>query len=345
VNTRVLLTGAGGFAGSHALEHLLVKTDWPIVATDSFRHKGKTDRINEILEAHPGERSRVTIITHDLTAPFSAQMAHRIGRIDYIISYASDSHVNRSIIEPVSFIQNNVALILSVLEYAREAQPLSVIIISTDEVYGPELDGVPYAEWSPVLPSNPYSASKAAQEAIAISYWRTFAVPVIIVNCMNMIGERQDVEKFVPKVIKACQRGEEIVIHGRHGEVGTRHYLHARNLADGVLFLLNGSSPAMHHDHVPSYDVQSADRPDRYNIASADKVDNLSLAKSIAEIVGLPLKWRMEDFGTSRPGHDAHYGLDSAKIAALGWTPPIPFTASLEKTVQWTLAHPVWLEP
>lgn len=333
---RCLITGAGGFAGAHALEHLLKTTDWDVVCTDSFRHKGKTDRITEVLDAHPGGRHRVTVITHDLTAPFSAQTARRIGEVDYVLAYASESHVDRSITDPVPFVMNNVAVALNTLEYAREAEPAAVVLVSTDEVYGPVTDGVPYPEWSPVVPSNPYSGSKAAAEAVAISYWRTYGVPVVIVNCMNVIGERQDPEKFVPKVLRACLRGEEVPVHGVPGNIGTRHYLHARNLADGIAFLLARGAPAMF--------ARGASRPDRYNIASADRVDNLTLAEMIAAAAGTPLRYRLEDFHSTRPGHDPHYGLDPGKITALGWKPPVPFAESLERTVRWTLAHEEWLE-
>lgn len=342
--TRIFLSGAGGFVGHHFLEHFLVNTDWEIVVTDSFRHKGKTDRLVQVLDANPGSRERVTVVTHDLTTPFSSQLQARIGRVNHILAIASESHVDRSIENPVPFVENNVSVALQTLEFARKAQPQSFTLISTDEVYGPTLDGTPFKEWSPVIPSNPYAASKAAQEAIATSYWRTYAVPVQIVNCMNMIGERQEVEKFIPRVIRAVDRGEEIIIHGKPGNIGTRHYLHARNLADGVLFLLKRQTPAPYHDYAPSYDVRSADVPDRYNIASPDKIDNLSLAQMIAEYMGKELKWRFADFRTSRPGHDAHYGLNPDKILSMGWKPPVDFRASLEKTITWSLNNPEWLE-
>ena len=333
MTARVLLTGAGGLAGHHCLEHLLVNTDWEIVCTDSFRHKGKTDRIAGVLDAHPGERHRVSVLTHDLTAPFSPQMGRRTGRIDYLLAYASESHVDRSITDPVPFVVNNVQVALNTLEYARAAKPAAVVLVSTDEVYGPYEDA-PFHEWAPVIPSNPYSASKAAQEAIAVSYWRTYDVPVIIANSMNVIGERQDPEKFIPKVIRACLAGEEVVIHGSSGNIGTRHYMHARNLADAILFLL-AKLPPQHSGDVA--------RPDRYNIAPPDRIGNLDLAQMIAGICGKPLRWRLDN-GTHRPGHDLHYGLNSAKIRSYGWEPPVPFAESLEKTVRWTLAHKEWLE-
>lgn len=354
----VLCSGAGGFVGHHFLEHVLSKTNWDVIATDSFRHKGRTDRISQVLDSAPRTRvngplnwrKRTRVLTHDLCAPFSPQQIRNLQNtgVDYIAAFASESHVERSIHDPVPFIRNNIEITFTTLELARKLRPKAIIWVSTDEVYGPvevnNLKGHP--EWDPILPSNPYSASKAAQEAIAISYWRTYGLPVILVNCMNMIGERQDLEKFIPMVISKVHKGEEVTIHGTEGNIGTRHYLHARNLADAMCFLFQrAKTPSLFHSHVPSFDVPSADMPDRYNIASPDRIDNLTLAKMIAEDVGKPLHYRLEDFHSTRPGHDPHYGLDPAKLTAEGWTMPVPFRESLRKTVKWTLKNPEWLLP
>jgi len=355
--TRLLLTGASGFAGHHFLEHTLATTDWDVVATGSFRHRGTSDRIAQVLQgrtvpgrAVPGRLSwldRTDVLTHDLTAPFSPQALHRIagrGGLDYLVAMASMSHVDTSITDPVAFCENNLAVILNTLEAARQLQPRAVVVISTDEVYGPVVPGHDHREWATPLPSNPYAASKAAQEAVSISYWRTYGVPVIISNAMNLIGERQHPEKFVPKVLADVLAGRETVIHGSPGAIGSRHYLHARNMADAVLFLLRGDRPAVFPAHaVPGRPAAQALRPDRYNIASADRIDNLTLARMIAQYAGRPLLYRLEDFHGQRPGHDPHYGLDPGKITALGWKPPVPFAASLERTVRWTAAHPEWL--
>jgi len=340
--TKVLLTGAGGFVAHHVLEHILSTTDWDVVATDSFRHKGKTDRIWEVLEGHDDWRQRTTVITHDLTAPFSEQMINRIGYVDYILAVASESHVDRSIDEPVPFIKNNVDIALNTLELARTVKPKVLQFVSTDEVYGPVTadDDHGHPEWAPILPSNPYAGSKAAQEAIAISYWRTYGVPLQIVNCMNMIGERQDTEKYVPSTIRKVYRGEKVTIHGTPGHIGTRHYLHTRNLADAMLFLLKNKTPAKFGEN--SYDGAIL-RPDRFNIASPAKIDNLELAQMIAAEIGRPLDYELVDFHRTRPGHDPHYGLDSGALAELSWEMPVPFEESLRRTVKWTLENPAWL--
>lgn len=343
--TRVLLTGGGGFIGHHFLEHILATTDWNIVVTDSFQHRGKTDRISQVLEANPGWWQRVDILTHDLSVPFSKQMISTIRAagtrfIDYIVAMASESHVDRSIEDPVPFVRNNVDVILNTLELARKLRPRTVLVISTDEVYGPceplhsrpEVHG--HQEWAPILPSNPYAASKAAQEAIAIAYWRTYGTPVILTNTMNVVGQRQDPEKFLPMLIKRISSGQPVTVHGTPDNIGTRHYLHARNAASAWLYLLE-------HTDIARFPADS--RPSRWNIAGPEPISNLDLAQRVATIIGRPLEYELVDFHSARPGHDAHYGLDGAKLAAAGWKPPVDFAESLEHTVRWTLAHPEWL--
>lgn len=332
---RCWLSGAGGFIGHHMLEHLLVNTDWHIIATDSFRHKGKTDRIVQVLDANPGWQGRVDIITHDLTVPFSEQAVHRIGDVDYMIAMASESSVDRSITSPVPFIRNNVDVILSTLELARQVNPRTLLLVSTDEVYGPvHRDQEPHPEWDAFVPSNPYSASKVAQEAIAVSYWRTYGTPVIITNLMNVYGERQDAEKYLPLVIRSVVNGETLKIHGTPGNIGSRHYIHARNASSAWLFLLENTVPSMFPD---------AERPDRYNIGGSVPTSNLDLAQGVADILGKPLRYALTDFHSARPGHDPHYGLEMGKIAALGWKAPVEFRESLERMVRWTVKHPEWL--
>jgi dTDP-glucose 4,6-dehydratase len=331
---KVLLTGAGGFIGHHALEHILSRTDWRVEATDSFRHKGRADRIAQVLDGHEDWRARVRVTTHDLAAPFSNGQAAGFGRVEYLIAMASESHVDRSLADPVPFVRNNTDVILHTLELARQVDALHVIVISTDEVYGPVQPGHAHLEWAPIIPSNPYSASKAAQEACAVAWWRAYGVPVTIVNCMNLFGERQSPEKYLPMLIAKISHGETVTVHGTSENIGSRHYLHARNLADALVFLATENPTPF----------PFADRPDRYNIASPDPVSNLHLAQAVAEIIGKPLRYELVDFHSARPGHDPHYGLDPSKLAAAGWKPPVGFAESLERTVRWTLNHPEWLK-
>jgi len=331
---RVLITGAAGFLGAHIVEHLLVNTDWDIVCLDSFHHKGVAERIADSTY-YQANKDRVSVVTHDLTAPLSRMAMTKIGRVDYIINAASQSHVDRSIDDPVPFAQNNMNLMLNMLQYARLAHPSVFIQISTDEVYGPAPDGTKHKEWASILPSNPYSGSKAAQEAMCIAYWRTYGVPVVITNTMNLIGERQDPEKFVPMVMKKVLAGEEMVIHGTPDNIGSRFYIHCRNQADGLLFILKNLKPAKYPD---------TDRPDRYNIVGEKEMNNLEMAELIAKLLDKPLKYRFEDFHKTRPGHDRRYALDGKKLADLGWQPPIDLETSLKRTVDWTLENREWLD-
>jgi dTDP-glucose 4,6-dehydratase len=260
----------------------------------------------------------------------------RIGPVDYIWNLASESHVDRSITDPRPFIENNVRLAITMLEYARLARPEVFIQVSTDEVYGPAPEGVDFPEWSPIVPSNPYSASKAAQEAIAISYWRTYSVPLIITNTMNLIGERQDTEKFIPSTIAKVHADKIVTVHGNEQEIGSRFYIHARNHADALLFLTNAVKPAL-------FDRDTVDKPDRFNVRGEREVNNLEMAEMIADILGKKLKYQFLDFHRERPGHDPRYALDDKKLRDLGWTPPLPLFESLERTVSWTLRNPEWL--
>lgn len=345
---RILLTGAGGFVGSHALRHLLAETDATIVCPVTFEHKGLSDRIRLAMDDMPQAAHRVKVVRCDLTAPISVVTDHEFGPIDVVINFASESHVDRSITHPAPFVLNNVALMCNLLDWARSrADRLEAFVqISTDEVYGPAAPGYAHREWHDLpLPSNPYSASKAAQESIAFSYWRTYDVPLILTNTMNIIGETQDAEKFVPLVLKKVLAGEPIWIHAdTDGTPGSRFYLHARNQADGVLFALNsvlaGATPS--RDETLRYS-DGGSRPPRFHVVGEREIDNLTLAEMIAGVVGKPLVYEKTAFHESRPGHDLRYALDGTRMAQMGWAPPVPLDESLRRTVEWTLAHPEWL--
>ena len=334
---KCLITGLAGSIGIHVFAHIMHNTNWEVVGICSFRHKGLVDRIVEITEDHPEWLKRLNMITHDLSAPISSLTREKIGKIDYIINLASLSDVEASIQQPTEFIQNNVALMVNMLEYAREAKPEVFIQFSTDEVYGPtqnKTDG--YKEWSPQVPSNPYAASKACQEMISVAYWRTFNVPVVITNTMNNFGEMQQPFKFPVMIQKAIEAGEEITIHGNeNGDIGSRSYIHSRNAADALLFIFK--QPL--YLHQPA----QADKPDRYNIVGDKQLDNLELAQIIARLMGKELKYKLVNFHKTRMGHDPHYGLDDSKLKEMGWRSPVSFEDSLKSTIEWQQNHPNWI--
>ncbi len=335
---RCLITGIGGSIGHHVFAHVMRETAWDVIGIDSFRHKGITDRVTDVLQEGPwGSEKRLTMITHDLTAPISPLMSNRIGPVDYIINLASLSDVFDSLQNPVPFVRQNVDVALTMLEYAREVKPLAFLQVSTDEVYGPTDGDSDHKEWEPIVPSSPYSASKAAQEAIAISYWRAYNVPLIIVNLMNNFGERQSANKFPVIVQKKVSAGEPVTIHGTPKTQGSRSYIHSTNSADAFLFLLQNTLP---HLHAPG----TMDKPDRYNIPGDKQLTNEGLARFIATELNAPFVVEYEDFHATRPGHDRHYGLDGTKLCALGWESPRTFEESMRDTVRWQKEHPEWLK-
>lgn len=339
MSKRVLLTGVGGSIGIHTLSQIMKHTDWHLVGIDSFSHKGLCDRVAWHIKNHPEDEPRIDIITHDLSAPFSELTKKKIGKIDYIISMASLSDVEASIVEPVPFFKNNVDLVLNLLEYAREVKPEVFIQISTDEVYGPTArknDG--YKEWDAQVPSNPYAASKAAQEMACIAWWRAYNIPLIITNTMNNFAEMQSASKYPVMIQKWLANKETITIHHIKGEIGSRSYIHSQNFANALIYLINNTKP---HLHTPG----AVDRPDRYHIAGDKQIDNKELVELIAESMGVEkFDYELVDVHSTRPGHDPHYGLNDDKIRELGWTPPVSFEESLTNTIKWQQAHEEWIK-
>ena len=343
---KVLLTGAGVFVGHHTLSHLLKTTDWDFVVTDSFKHFGISARLRAVFEELPGERNRVKVVTHDLITPIDPVTSQEFGNIEVIINMASDSHVDRSIENPRPFVENNIAIALTMFDYARTLNNLKCFIqISTDEVYGPAPSGTFHKEWEPLVPSNPYSASKMGQEAIANAYWRSYNLPLVITNTMNIIGERQDVEKFVPKTINKLMSGEKMTVHSRvdHGVIispGSRFYLHARNQADALRHLIE------HFYKTPHRYYDGLSKPERFNVRGEVEIANDEMVKMIAEFLGVDKNNAVQYVNVegTRPGHDLRYALDGSKLEDLGWKPPVPFEESLKRVVDWTVKNPIWLK-
>lgn len=335
MNKKIILTGANGFVGHHVLEHFLKNTDWEIYCLDKLSYASSGhDRIRDI---RAFDDSRVHIFTTDLCMPFPEGLVHELGDISYIFHLAADSHVDNSIADPVPFVQNNVNSTLHLLEYARGLKSLEKFVyFSTDEVYGSAPEGVNYKEGDRFNCGNPYSASKGAAECICQSYANTYKLPIIITNTMNVIGERQHPEKFFPMVIRKVLAGESVTIHSNadRTKAGSRYYVHARNVADGLLYIINNLNATL-DNYIASMG--------RYNLVGEREIDNLELAQAIAAVVGKPLKYEMVDFHSSRPGHDLRYALDGSKMFQIGWRHPMSFDESLRKTIEWTLANERWL--
>lgn len=338
----VLLTGAGGSIACHVIAHFMENTDWKMVLVDSFRndHKGCFDRITTVCADHKDWLPRLKIVRHDLCSQFSSRQIKDIGQVNYILNLASRSDVHNSIEDPIPFVRNNVELMLTMLEYARAIQPEVFLQFSSDEAYGSaRRSSKGHREWDAILPSNPYSSSKAMQEALGISWWRSFGVPLILVNSMNHFGQMQSPSKFPVIVQRKIHRDEVIKIHAsKDGEIGSRYYLHSRSGADALAFILRNVPPVLHQPG-------EIDRPVRLNIVGDRQVTNLELVNLIADIMAKTPKWELAHFHDDNPGHDLHYGLNGEALAQLGWKSPVSFEESLRRTVEWQQQHPEWLEP
>lgn len=338
---RILVTGGAGFVGHHFIEEVLKTTNWDVIVLDSLNYAGNLNRITDISCFDP---SRVKFIWHDLAAALSETTHKLIGELDYCVHFAAESHVDRSLEDSIPFVMSNVVGTANLLEYFKRHQPrCKTIIFSTDEVFGPAEPGVYFKEDDRFKPSNPYAASKAGEEMIAFSFAHAFGMPISICRSMNIIGERQHPEKFVPKTIKAILSGDPITLHGRsRDDLSSRCWIHARNVGDGLLFLLD-----------------KAEREGLYHIVGEEKTV-LDMANWIAEAVQ---EWQFQkggarfaglkglsdaqikfvDYHTARPGHDKRYALSGEKMAKMGWMPPVDLERSLKKTVRWTLENQKWL--
>lgn len=324
----VLVTGGAGFIGSHVIERILTETDWRVVSLDRLDTSGTLLRLPQ-LPCWATEQRRVKLLWHDLKAPISEIVASHLGKVDVILHLAASSHVDRSIQDPVSFVLDNVLGTAHILEYARDCLHLKAFVyFGTDEVFGPADGDVAYREWDRYRSGNPYSATKAGAEELVVAYNNTYRLPTIITHCMNVFGERQHREKFIPLVIRSILHDNEVLIHADAKKItpGSRFYIHASNVAAAVFFLLaNG--------HFGQ----------KYNIVGEGEYNNLALAEKIANIMGKPLRYQLVDFHSSRPGHDLRYALDGEKMERMGWRLPVSFDESLKKTVQWYLEHQEWL--
>lgn len=335
MSKRALITGAAGFIGSHFLRYMLEKhPEWHFVVLDRLTYAGSLNRIKDVVEGSP----RVKFVCHDVRAYPSPYVHAEIGIVDYVFHLAAETHVDRSTRDPEIFVQTNVVGTYNMLEYCRREQSdlAMFFLVSTDEVYGAAPHGVDHTEDFPHRPSNVYSATKAAAEDLAYAYNHSMGVPVIVTNTMNNIGATQDAEKFVPKILRALMRGEPIEIHGSHDNPGSRKYLHARDHAAAINFL-----------------ISFGQRGQRYNVVGAEEITNKAMFDLVAACylsecgrrrigASVPI-WKYVDFHSARPGHDLRYSLDGAKLAALGWAPQIDIGLTIKQLVSWTMEHPEWL--
>jgi dTDP-glucose 4,6-dehydratase len=325
---RALVTGGAGFIGHHLIDALLSRTNWEIVTLDRFDISGTPHRLAEILQDRD-DRERLRVVWHDLKAPISDSVSARVGEVDYVFHLAAASHVDRSIAEPSLFVLDNVLGTTHLLEWAVKLPALKhFFYFSTDEVFGPANAGQQFREWDRYHCGNPYAATKAGAEEMCLAFQNTFKLPVSIIHCMNVYGIRQHHEKYIPSCVRKILNGEEVMVHSSPRMVpGSRFYMHARSVADALLFLL-----------------PRAQVGEKYNFVGPLEVDNLTLALTVADALGKPLRYRLVDFHSSRPGHDLRYALDGTVMRELGFMDPHPDTLhEIRKVAIWTAEHPQWL--
>jgi dTDP-glucose 4,6-dehydratase len=329
MKTRILITGICGFIGHHIAEHFLINTDWEIVGLDRLSYA--SNGFNRLRDAIGHPHDRIMLFSADFTQSLPCGLMKEIGEVDYILHLGAETHVDNSITNPEPFVFANVIGTMRMLDYARYLPNLKKFIyFSTDEVFGPAYNGTSYKEWDRYNSTNPYSASKAGGEELCLAYSNTYKIPLIITHTMNAFGERQHPEKFIPMIINKVVKGETASIHSdaTKTKAGSRFYIHCRNIASAILFLINNAKEVR----------------DKYNIVGEKEVNNLEMAKFIAKVLDKELKYEMVDFHSSRPGHDLRYALDGTKLKELGWSIPKDFEHSLEKTIKWYIDNPKWME-
>lgn len=335
----ILVTGGAGFIAHHFIDEILRTTDWNVVTLDRLDYSGNLNRLHEVVSQYPAQtQKRVRIVHHDLKAEINPQIANTIGKVNFIVHMAAGSHVDRSIEFPLEFVMDNVVGTTNVLNYARLCDSLEKFVyFSTDEVFGPAPDGVRYSENDRYNSTNPYSASKAGGEEMAVAFENTYGLPVIITHTMNVFGERQHPEKYIPMCIKRVRDGETIIVHSnaQKTKAGSRHYIHAQDVADAMMFLLSADTSGLDIDY-------GGAKCQKFNVVGETELDNLALAQFIADIQGEPLHYEMVDFHSQRPGHDLRYALSGSKLAQMGWIPQ-PIEQRLEQVVKWTLENQRWL--
>lgn len=313
----VLVTGGAGFIGSHFTEYLIQQyLDYEVRVLDALTYAGRRENLAAV-DTHP----RFTFIHGDVRDRSSVQQAMQ--GVHYVVHFAAETHVDRSILSPDAFITTDVYGTFIMLETARQVGVERFVHVSTDEVYGSAEQGA-FTEQSPLQPSSPYAASKAGADLLAQAYHRTYGVPVLIVRPSNTFGPRQYPEKLIPFFTLRALHDEPLPLYGDGQQ--RRDWLYV-------------------HDHVRAIDVvlHKGQVGEAYNIAGGNERTNIEVSRLILHTLGKPES--LIQFVEDRPGHDRRYALDDSKLRALGWQPQADFEIALRQTVLWYAQHREWWQP
>lgn len=314
---RILVTGGAGFIGSnyvrYVLSHELADS---VRILDKLTYSGNAATLADLVED-----PRVEFFEGDIRDPQTVEQSIR--GCEAVLNFAAETHVDRSLLEPDSFIQTNVQGAWVLLEAVRRQGDVRFVQVSTDEVYGAVLEGES-VESDPLYPRNPYSASKAGAEMMVMAYVETHGVDAVITRGSNTYGPYQYPEKFIPLMITNVLEGSSIPVYGDGLQV--RHWIHAEDHCSGIDRVMRcGSNGAV------------------YNIGSDDERTNLSVARQVVRL--LDASDNLITHVTDRPGHDRRYALSSARLQALGWEPRWTFEEGLAETVRWYQKRIDWWEP
>ena len=315
---KVLVTGGAGFIGSNFVRHAIAAhDDWHVTTLDKLTYAGRLENLQDVIE-HP----RHTFVRGDVADP--AVAAPLVKASEIVVHFAAETHVDRSLLSAGVFITTDVFGTFVLLEAAREAPALRRFVqISTDEVYGSVADGSS-RETDELRPRNPYSASKAAADRLAYSYWATYNVPVVITRASNNYGPFHFPEKVIPLFITNAIDNIPVPLYG--DGLQERDWLHVSDHCRAVDLLIDAGASG-----------------EVYNVGGGNHIRNIDLTKRILELVGKPES--LIQPVTDRPGHDRRYSLDTSKLQKLGWRPAVSFDAGLRETVAWYRANEGWWRP
>ena len=309
----VLVTGGAGFIGSHLVDALLARPATRVTVLDRLSAGGS--RLN--LEQHGTDR-RLAFVLGD--ANDAALVRDLVEATDAVVHAAAEAHVDRSIEDPRAFFRSNLLGTHTVLEAVR-ATGRRMLMISTDEVYGPGEPGGVFAEDHALRPRSPYAASKAAADLLCQAYVATYGADVTLVRGTNAYGPRQ-IERVVPTYAVCALEGRPVPVYGAGAQ--RREFLHVRDWVQGALAVLERGETGV-----------------VYNIGAGHELENIELARRICELAGADPS--LITFVPDRPGHDFRYGVSSERLLALGWRPEVTFDEGLAATVAWYRDHLGWL--
>jgi dTDP-glucose 4,6-dehydratase len=317
---KVLVTGGSGFIGSNLVRFLLgERPGWRVVNLDKLTYAGNAENLAD-LEGNP----RYRFVLGDVCdGPLVGDLL-RGERIEAVMHLAAESHVDRSILAPAVFIETNVRGTQVLLEAAREAGVKRFLHVSTDEVYGSLGSTGLFSEETPLDPSSPYSASKAASDLLALAYARTFRLPVVVTRCSNNYGPYQFPEKLIPLLVANALRDQPLPVYG--DGMNVRDWIHVEDHCRGLVAALERGREGQ-----------------VYNFGAASERNNIDIVRRVLDLVGKPHS--LIQFVQDRPGHDRRYAIDASKSRReLGWDPRRRFDDALAATVEWYRANRGWWE-